>query len=265
MSSVAPELARCPKLLDEVFLTLSSDNGRSRVGNVTGSSSPVLSSSFWLDNINAIGELLFVGSVVDASSSSSPHPAQETAFLPGMDRSGVRKSFGVILQKGTPRNAPRWEPRDRSRAFGVMDSIFGGVDQPNGQCGDRRRGGRVCEIRGMRTLHTLGIRRRRGGSGTLAQSSVGMDRNWFEAEACGRYLLPFDPVTASVDSRVREEGPLRVRIGSGAHVRRVARKTWGALDRRGSTRVPLCRRSASGSRRAEANRGETFDKSLNAR
>ena len=155
---------------------------------------------------------------MNAPGGSSPHPTQETALLAGMNCSSLGEAFCIILQKGTPRNAPRRDPRDWPRAFWVKSGILWGVDQPNSQRGDRRRGGRVRRVRGAGPFHAFSIRWRRGGSRAFAQSSIGMDRNWFETEVWGRDLLSFDTVTATVDGRVREERPLRVRIGSRAHV-----------------------------------------------
>ena len=265
VSSLASELVRHPGPLDEVLPTSGSDDGRTRVGDMTDWSSSVLFLNLRFDNIDAVGQILSISSVVDASGSSSPHPAQETALLAGMNRSSPSKTSSVVLQERTPRNTPGWHPRDRPRAFRIGASVLGGVDQPDSQCGERRRGGRVRGIRGTWTLHTLDIIGRRGGSRIFAQSSICVDWNWFETEVCGRDLLSCDPVTATISSRVRKERPLRIRIGGRAHVRRIARETWGTLGRRGCTWVPLSRGSASGSRRTEANRRQTFNKTLDAR
>jgi hypothetical protein len=75
VSSLASGLIRHPELLDEVLLTLGSDNGRVRVRDMTDCSSSVLFLSLRFDDIEAIGQVLFIGSVVDASGSNPPHPA----------------------------------------------------------------------------------------------------------------------------------------------------------------------------------------------
>lgn len=141
VSSLAPGLVRRPRLLDEVLLTLGSDDRRARMSYVTDCSSFVLFLSLVFDNVETIEQILFISSLMDASGGDSPHPAQETTFFAGVDGSGASETLCVVLQERAPRDTPRREPRDRSRVFKFKSSVLGSVDQPNGQSGERRRGG----------------------------------------------------------------------------------------------------------------------------
>ena len=75
MSSLASELVRHPELLDEVFLALGPDNGRARAGDMADHSSFAFFLRFGFEDIDTIGQLLFLRPIMDASGGSSPHPA----------------------------------------------------------------------------------------------------------------------------------------------------------------------------------------------
>jgi hypothetical protein len=159
--------------------------------------------SFKFDDVDGIEQIVFIGSVVDASCSSSPHPTQETAFSAGVNCPSPGKTFGVVFEERTPRNTSGGEARDWSRVFKVERTILlGSVDQPNGQRGECRWRGRIDGVHRTRTLCTFSIRGRQRGCEIFTQSSVCMGWNWFEMETCRRNLLPFYPVNADFNDRV---------------------------------------------------------------